>query len=151
MGPADAPDARLADLPGYGYAAVAKDAKRRWQQVMADYLAHRHALAGIVMMVDSRHGFTPLDLQLLDFVAPRVTVGEVKLLVLLTKVDKLSRNEAAKSMLAAQKGLVRLASEHADIGVLLFSALSRQGLGDAAMALRAWVPAAKVPAPMPVD
>jgi GTP-binding protein len=75
LGPADAPDARWADLPGYGYAAVARGAKLRWQQVMADYLAHRHALAGIVMMVDSRHGFTPLDKQLLDFVSQRVGTG----------------------------------------------------------------------------
>ena len=51
VGPKDAPDALWADLPGYGYAAVARGAKLRWQQVMADYLAHRHALAGIVMMV----------------------------------------------------------------------------------------------------
>ncbi len=146
LGPADAPDARLADLPGYGYAAVARGAKLRWQKVMADYLAHRHALAGIVMMVDSRHGFTPLDQQLLEFVSPRVGVGEVRLLVLLTKVDKLSRNEAARALSSAERRLGQLATEHSDIGVLLFSALSRQGLGDAAMALRAWVPRADGPA-----
>ncbi len=140
LGPADAPDARWADLPGYGYAAVARGAKLRWQQVMADYLAHRHALAGIVMLVDSRHGFTPLDKQLLDFVSQRVGSGEVKLLVLLTKVDKLSRNEAARSLAAAQKVLAELATDTADISITLFSALSRQGLGDAALVLRNWVP-----------
>ena len=148
LGPADAPDARWADLPGYGYAAVARGAKLRWQQVMADYLAHRHALAGIVMMVDSRHGFTPLDKQLLDFVSQRVGNGEVKLLVLLTKADKLSRNEAAKSLAAAQKVLGELATDTADISLVLFSALSRQGLGDAALVLRQWQPA---PAPAAAD
>ena len=140
LGPADAPNARWADLPGYGYAAVARGAKLRWQQVMADYLAHRHALAGIVMMVDSRHGFTPLDKQLLDFVSQRVGMGEVKLLVLLTKADKLSRNEAAKAVAGAQKVLGELATDAADISVALFSALSRQGLGDAALTLRNWLP-----------
>jgi len=140
LGPADAPDARWADLPGYGYAAVARGAKLRWQQVMADYLAHRHALSGIVMMVDSRHGFTPLDKQLLDFVSQRVGMGEVKLLVLLTKADKLSRNEAAKALAGAQKVLGELATDVADISVALFSALSRQGLGDAALTLRNWLP-----------
>ncbi len=140
LGPADAPDARWADLPGYGYAAVARGAKLRWQQVMADYLAHRHALAGIVMLVDSRHGFTPLDKQLLDFVSQRVGTGEVKLLVLLTKVDKLSRNEAARSLTSAQKVLAELATDVADISITLFSALSRQGLGDAALVLRNWLP-----------
>ena len=144
LGPKTRADALFADLPGYGYAAVARGAKLRWQQVMADYLAHRHALAGIVMLVDSRHGFTPLDRQLLDFVSQRVGTGEVKLLVLLTKADKLSRNEAAKSLAAAQKVLGDLATDHADISMVLFSALSRQGLGDAALVLRTWIPAVTV-------
>jgi len=147
VGPLDAPDARWADLPGYGYAAVARGAKLRWQQVMADYLAHRHALAGLVMLVDSRHGFTPLDQQLLDFVSQRVRTGEVKLLVLLTKCDKLSRNEAARSLAAAHKVLGELATDDTDISVALFSALSRQGLGDAALVLRHWIPKAGVGAP----
>jgi GTP-binding protein len=139
LGPPEAPNARWADLPGYGYAAVARDAKLRWQQVMADYLAHRHALAGIVMMVDSRHGFTPLDQQLLDFVAQRVGIGEVKLLVLLTKADKLTRNDAAKALTGAQAVLAQVATDSADISVALFSALSRQGVGDAAVTLHQWL------------
>lgn len=148
LGPAGAPDALWADLPGYGYAAVARDAKLRWQQVMADYLAHRHALAGVVLMVDSRHGFTALDRQLLDFVSQRVGRGEVRLLVLLTKADKLSRNEAAKALAQAQRELGALATDVADIGVTLFSALNRQGLDDAALVLRGWVaPAAPTDAP----
>jgi GTP-binding protein len=138
LGPAEAPDALWADLPGYGYAAVARDAKLRWQQVMADYLANRHALAGVVMMVDSRHGFTALDKQLLDFVSQRVANGEVKLLVLLTKADKLSRNECARSLAQAQKVLAELATDTSDISITLFSALSRLGLGDAACTLRSW-------------
>jgi GTP-binding protein len=141
VGPAEAPDTLWADLPGYGFAAVARDAKLRWQQVMADYLAHRHALAGIVLLVDSRRGFTPLDDQLLRYVSPRVGIGEVRLLVLLTKADKLGRGEAAKALAQAQSALGAtegLATEHADIGVTLFSALSRQGVDDAAVALRGW-------------
>ncbi|MBI3368569.1 MAG: YihA family ribosome biogenesis GTP-binding protein [Burkholderiales bacterium] len=139
LGPRDAPDAYFADLPGYGYAAVERGAKLRWQQVMADYLEHRHSLAGAVMMVDSRHGFTPLDQQLLEFVAQRVGRGEVKLLVLLTKADKLSRNEGAKALAAAQAVLAGMATDDADIGITLFSALSRQGLADAACTLREWI------------
>ena len=138
LGPLGAADGLWADLPGYGYAAVARGAKLRWQQVMADYLARRHSLAGIVMLVDSRHGFTPLDQQLLDFVSERVGRGEVKLLVLLTKADKLNRNQQARSLAQAQKALAGLATDVADIGVSLFSALSRQGLGDAALVLQQW-------------
>lgn len=139
LGPADAPDALWADLPGYGYAAVARDAKLRWQQVMADYLAYRHALAGVVLMVDARHGFTALDRQLLEFIAPRVARGEVRLLVLLTKADKLSRLESRRALAQAQQVLGDLATDDADIGVSLFSALSRLGLDDVASTLHAWI------------
>lgn len=139
LGPADAPDALWADLPGYGYAAVARDAKLRWQQVMADYLAYRHALAGVVLMVDARHGFTALDRQLLGFISPRVARGEVRLLVLLTKADKLSRMESRKALAQAQQVLGDLATDDADIGVTLFSALSRLGVDDAAATLHTWI------------
>jgi GTP-binding protein len=65
--------------------------------------------------------------------------------VLLTKADKLSRNEAARSLAAAQKVLGDLATDHADISMVLFSALSRQGLGDAALVLRQWQAATPAP------
>jgi GTP-binding protein len=116
VGPREAADARWVDLPGYGHAAVSRSDKHRWQKVMADYLVEREPLAGIVLLVDSRHGFTPLDQQLLDFVAERVTTGEVRLLVLLTKADKLTRAEAAQSLAQAQAALADLATEEADIG-----------------------------------
>ncbi|MBP6902324.1 MAG: YihA family ribosome biogenesis GTP-binding protein [Burkholderiaceae bacterium] len=139
LGPKEAPDMLWADLPGYGHAAVSRSDKQRWQQVMADYLDQRRGLTGIVMMVDSRHGFTPLDRQLLDFVGARVGSGEVRLLVLLTKADKLSRKEAAESLAAAQAVLGEIATEEADIGVALFSALNKQGVGDAARLLHGWL------------
>ena len=139
LGPREAPDALLADLPGYGYAAVARSAKRAWQEVMADYLSQRTSLAGIVLLVDARLGLTPLDEQLLAFVAPRVGTGEVRLLLLLTKADKLSRRQAQEALAQAQRALGAYATEQADIGVTLFSALSREGLEDVALALRQWV------------
>jgi GTP-binding protein len=139
LGPKDAPDAWFADLPGYGYAKVERAAKYRWQAVMADYLVYRRSLSGVVQMVDARLGFTALDQQLLALIAPRVVSGEVKLLVLLTKADKLSKREAQKSLLTAQESLGEVSGEASDIGVALFSALSRQGLGDAAEHLYGWV------------
>ena len=144
LGPKEGADALLADLPGYGYAAVERKAKLRWQEVMADYLVERRNLHGVVQMVDSRLGFTDLDRQLLEWIGPRVATGEVRLLVLLTKADKLNRRESDAALREAQGVLGELAGEHADIGVALFSALSRQGVGDAAEALRAWVDAAPV-------
>jgi GTP-binding protein len=139
VGPKDAPDALWADLPGYGYAAVERSAKLRWQAVMARYLEVRRNLGGVVLMIDSRLGFTPLDLRLLALMAPRVTTGEVRLLVLLTKADKLSRRDAQSSLAQAQVVLEEIATEAADVGVTLFSALSRTGVEDVASTLAGWV------------
>ncbi|MCA0244887.1 MAG: ribosome biogenesis GTP-binding protein YihA/YsxC [Proteobacteria bacterium] len=140
VGPKDAADAWLADLPGYGYAAVERSAKLRWQEVMADYLVLRRNLHGVVQMVDSRLGYTDLDRRLLELIAPRVDTGEVRLLVLLTKCDKLNRRECDAALRTAQEVLGgTLTGEAADIGVALFSALSRRGVGDAAAAIHGWV------------
>jgi GTP-binding protein len=141
VGPRDAPNALFADLPGYGYAAVERGAKQRWQRVMADYLEVRRNLVGIVLMIDARLGFTELDERLLDFVAPRLANGSVRLLVLLTKADKLNRHEGNVALAAAQGKLAERATAESDVAVTLFSALSRAGLDDMACAMRNWIPA----------
>ena len=138
LGPKDATEAFLADLPGYGYAAVGRDKKLVWQKVMADYLEVRRALYGVVLMVDSRHGFTPLDLQLMEFIAQRVRTGEVKLLVLLTKADKLTKSESVAAVAAASTVLGEFTTDDSDIGVTLFSSLRRVGVEDVAEQLLAW-------------
>ena len=138
LGPKGAADALFADLPGYGYAAVARGAKLRWQQVMADYLELRRSLSGIVLMIDARLGATDLDRQLLSFVAQRVGRGEVRLLVLLTKADKLSRNQAHAALAATTTLVAEFATDASDVSVLLFSALARTGVEDAALLLHAW-------------
>jgi GTP-binding protein len=145
VGPKDAPDALFVDLPGYGYAAVERAAKLRWQEVMARYLAQRRSLSGVVLMIDSRLGFTDLDRQLLQLLAPRLGGGAVRLLVLLTKADKLTRSAAARSLHAAQALLAEHAPEHADIGVSLFSALDRSGVDDVAVLLHGWARRSAVP------
>ena len=143
LGPKLQADALFADLPGYGYAAVARGAKLRWQKVMADYLNVRRSLTGVVLMVDSRLGFTDLDRQLLSFVAPRLSNGAVKLLVLLTKADKLNRAESNAALASAQAELGEITTAEADVGMALFSALKRTGVADAAEVLHAWVLAAR--------
>jgi len=139
LGPKDAPDALFADLPGYGYAAVERAAKQRWQQVMADYLEIRRNLETIVLLVDSRLGITAIDRALLDFVAPRIDNGMVKLLVLLTKTDKLSRQQAATALAEADATLRAVATDTSNVSVVSFSALRGQGVGDVAVFLRAGV------------
>ncbi len=138
LGPKDAADALFADLPGYGYAAVNKSAKLRWQKVMADYLEVRRSLSGVVLMADSRLGLTDLDKQLLEFVGARIATGEIRLLVLLTKADKLNRKEADAVLASTTQFLSGLASETSDVAVTLFSALKKSGVGEVALALHEW-------------
>ena len=68
-------DAVLADLPGYGYAAVSRTDKKRWQQVMVNYLVSRTSLTGIVLLCDPRLGLTELDEALLEVVRPASRKG----------------------------------------------------------------------------
>ena len=123
-------DAVLADLPGYGYAAVPRQDKIRWQQVMANYLVTRENLIGIVLLCDPRHGLTELDEILLDVIRPRVEAG-LKFLVLLTKADKLTRAEGTKAL-----SIVRLQAGGGE--VKLFSALKKQGVDEASQLLWQW-------------
>jgi GTP-binding protein len=82
-------------------------------------------------MVDSRHGLTDLDRQLIDFMAERVHAGEISLLVLLTKADKLNHAEAQKAL-----SIARLQAGGGQ--AMLFSALKKQGLDDVALTLWRW-------------
>jgi GTP-binding protein len=74
----------------------------------------------------------------MSFIAERVGRGEVKLLVLLTKADKLGRSEANTALAAMQALLGEYSTERADIGVTLFSALKKIGVEDAALSLHGW-------------
>lgn len=123
-------DAVLADLPGYGYAAVPKQDKIRWQQVMANYLVTRENLKGIVLLCDPRHGLTELDEVLLEVIRPRVEEG-LKFLVILTKADKLTRSEGAKAV-----SIMKLQAGGGE--VRLFSATKRTGIEDVARLLWQW-------------
>ena len=120
----------LADLPGYGYAAVPKADKLRWQQVMANYLVTRENLRAVVLLVDPRQGVTELDDILLEVIRPRVEQG-LKFLLLLTKADKLNRAEAAKAL-----SIARLQAGGGE--VKLFSALKKQGVEETALLLSHW-------------
>ena len=138
-------DAVLADLPGYGYAAVPKEAKLRWQRVMANYLRSRPNLRAVVMMCDPRLGLTELDDILLDVIRPRVQAG-LKLLVLLTKSDKLTRAESQKIL-----SITRIQVGGGE--VKLFSALKKQGIEDVSELLFNWarLPSSTTPTHLQTD
>jgi GTP-binding protein len=123
-------DAVLADLPGYGYAAVPKQDKLRWQKVMANYLVTRENLKGVVLLCDPRLGMTELDEVLLEVIRPRVEEG-LNFLVLLTKSDKLTLSEGAKALSIAK---LQAGGGQAK----LFSALKKQGVEDLAQLMWDW-------------
>ena len=130
LGKQNRTDAVFADLPGYGYAAVPRQDKIRWQQVMANYLVTRASLSGVVLLCDPRLGLTELDEILLDVIRPRVEQG-LKFLLVLTKADKLNRSDANRALSIAK---LQAGGGHA----LLFSATKRQGFDELAGFLWQW-------------
>jgi len=119
------PDARLVDLPGYGYAKVPQAMRAGWRTLVGSYIRSRATLAGVVLVMDARHPLTELDLQLIEF------LGDVRLLALLSKADKLSRAEQAKTIASVR---MSLRSE-----VRLFSSLTRQGVEECRDLLEGWL------------
>jgi GTP-binding protein len=113
---------RLVDLPGYGYAKVSHQMREQWRELLGDYFDSRESLAGLMVVVDSRRGVGEFDLQMLDW----ARTLDCQLHVLLTKADKLSRQEAAVALKTAELELQDLR-----VTVQLFSATSRLGLDPA--------------------
>jgi GTP-binding protein len=124
--------ARLVDLPGYGYARVPKPLREQWAKLVGAYLASRPAVAGVVLVMDARHPLTPLDLQLLEW------LGDRRLLVLLSKCDKLPRREQAAALEHTRAGLAQRAGQ---TEVRLFSSLTRQGVEECRELLTGWLQA----------
>lgn len=85
----DAGDFCLVDLPGYGYAKVPQAIREKWKPLINGYLTGSDQLAGVVQLIDMRHGPTPDDLQAIDYLAE---LGIPALLVL-TKADKLTATQ----------------------------------------------------------
>lgn len=98
-----APGKYLVDLPGYGFAKVPLAVQQRWQRLLTTYLQTRDALTALVVIMDVRHPLTDLDRQLLDWFA----VTGKPVLVLLTKADKLSRQQQRKQLHAVEAELER--------------------------------------------
>lgn len=125
---------RLVDLPGYGYAKVSEDVKRRWQHTMEQYLASRQSLQGLILLMDVRHPMKEVDLQLLSWCWH---VG-MPVHVLLTKADKMKRGQAQNTLLKLRRDL-----EHSDpaglTSVQLFSALKGTGVDEVYQVLDLWL------------
>jgi GTP-binding protein len=122
-----APQRRLVDLPGYGYASGPETERRSWQPLI-EALHTRASLKGLFLIVDARRGLTEGDAGLLEWAAPNQRVH-----VLLSKADKLTRSEAARALRTAQDELAGRAT------LQLFSAMEGTGVREAQETLLGWL------------
>jgi GTP-binding protein len=116
----------LADLPGYGYAKIAKSRKAEWLPLIEGYLRASSALRGVVQLLDVRHDPSEEDLQMLDFLAD---IG-APTIVVLTKIDKLRPRQIAERVHA-----IAVALRLEDDQMIPFSAETNEGRDDLAAAL----------------
>jgi len=123
---------RLIDLPGYGFAKVPLEMKKKWQKALGEYLEKRNSLKGLVVLMDIRHPLKDLDRDLIEWAAD----SELPVLALLTKADKLSQGKASTEVLKVKKAL---ASLNADIKVQAFSSLKRTGAETANTVICNWL------------
>ncbi len=121
----------LVDLPGYGYAKVPPDIKAHWEGLLSEYLQTRGALCGLVLIMDARHPLTERDMQMLDWFAP--TSKPVH--ILLTKSDKLSRQQATMTL---NRVKLHLAQHFPHCSVQLFSSLKKIGMEEAEAVIAGW-------------
>lgn len=122
---------RLVDLPGYGYAEVPEEMKRKWQRALGEYLEKRQCLQGLVILMDIRHPLKDLDQQMIEWAVE----SNIQVLVLLTKADKL-----ASGARKAQLNMVREAviAFNGDVQVEAFSSLKKQGVDKLRQKLDSW-------------
>ncbi len=108
------------DLPGYGYAKVAKSDKERWNALIGGYLAADRELALVFQLVDFRHPPTKDDLMMINYLIE----GEFPFVVVLTKADKLTNNQRKERLDSLKNELPFFE----DITVIQFSAETGEGV-----------------------
>lgn len=119
---------RFADLPGYGFARVPPAMKAAWQTLVETYLVERSCLRGVVLLMDARRPLTDFDRQLLTWGAS----CELDFLLLLTKADKLSRNQQVNTRRQVQRDAPAHTTQ-------LFSATHDIGLTTAREHIKHWL------------
>jgi len=113
--------ARLVDLPGYGFAQVPMPVRAQWDRLVGGYLRERRSLAALVVLMDARRPFMPHDARMIEWSRP---LG-CPVLVLLSKIDKLSRRERDTALASARQ---TLASSGAAGEVLAMSSQTGEGV-----------------------
>jgi GTP-binding protein len=125
--------AALVDLPGYGYADVPDAVRRDWGSLLESYLSKRQNLVGLVLIMDSRRPLLELDWQMIGWFVP----SGRPIHCLLTKSDKLTKQEQAKTLVDARKALEGLAGQ---VTVQMFSSLKKTGIEDVERIVGGWMP-----------
>ncbi|MDG2948795.1 ribosome biogenesis GTP-binding protein YihA/YsxC [Bisgaard Taxon 10/6] len=126
-----APNCKLVDLPGYGYAAVPEQMKLQWQKSLAEYLQKRECLGGVVILMDIRHPLKDLDQQMIEWAVS----SDLAVLLLLTKADKLSQSERSKTVKMIREAILPF---QGDIQVEAFSAQNKLGIDRLSAKLNEW-------------
>ncbi|WP_301100557.1 ribosome biogenesis GTP-binding protein YihA/YsxC [Propionivibrio sp.] len=120
------------DLPGYGFAKAPEEIRSQWEGLLAPYLRYREPLVGLVLIMDSRHPLTNLDLQMLAWFAQ---TGK-PIHILLSKADKLTRQEQTLALRDVQTDLDKISD---NCTLQLFSSLKKTGVAEAEAVLGGWL------------
>jgi GTP-binding protein len=123
----DGTAARLVDLPGYGYAKVPEELREHWRHEIDRYLHQRRSLRGVVLIADIRHPLKEFDRTMLAFC---MATG-LPCHLLLTKADKLSRNQATQALAAVRRDFAE------GITAQVFSSSAGTGVDEARAAVMA--------------
>ena len=110
----------LTDLPGYGYAKIAKSDKMRWSELIEGYLMSGRDIALVFQLIDMRHPPSADDLHMINFMID----NELPFVIILTKADKLSKNQRAERL----EGFKNEIEYFDDITVVEFSAVTGEGV-----------------------
>lgn len=109
----------IVDLPGYGYHKASKSAEQKWISLIENYFLNAQNLKCVFVLVDSRHDVSPLDLVMINF----LVANRLPFVVVLTKADKLSRNEQNRQLEAISRQVGMPKSN-----LLMVSSLHKLGL-----------------------
>jgi len=120
---------RFADLPGYGYAQVPEKIRNHWRALLDGYFHSRQSLRGVILVMDIRHPLKAFDVQMLDWSAHH----GLPVHILLTKADKLSRNQAMQALHRVDREL----SE--ECSIQLFSASKGTGVAEVQAVIEGWL------------
>lgn len=122
---------RLVDLPGYGYAAVAREQRLGWGRLVGGFLETRTTLRGLVVIMDIRHPLTPTDRQLLEWARHRGLPCHC----LLTKADKLGYGAVKQAVMDVRANLI----EYGGTSAQGFSSVKGTGMDEFRAQVRTWL------------